>query len=174
MDYKEAMQLRASCRAYQEEQITGAQLDAVLDAASLAPVGMGAYGDVKLIVLQDAEKLDQINALAQKTTGNPDMVPTYGAPTLIYVCVKADMEDLLAGANVGCIMENMMVAAAAEGLGSCYLFGVCRMLEGNAEAAELIGIPEGFRAISAAAVGVPAQAPVKREADRNKMETTRS
>ena len=173
MELKEAMQLRASCRAYAPQQITDAQLEAILDAAYLAPVGMGAFDTVRLIVVQDAEKLEKLNDLSAQATGNPDMRPTYGAPTLIYVCMKADTGDLLAGANVGCIMENMMLAAAEQGLGSVYLFGVCRMLEGNADADALIGLPEGFRAISAAAVGVPAEKAAAREVVKNKIETIR-
>ena len=173
MELKEAMQLRASCRAYRQEQITDEQLEAILDAAYLAPVGMGAFDTVRLIVVQDQEKLEKLNDLAADAAGNPEMRPTYGAPTLVYVCMKADTGDLLAGANVGCIMENMMLAAAEQGLGSVYLFGVCRMLEGNAGANELIGLPEGFRAISAAAVGIPEETPAAREVVKNKIETIR-
>ena len=173
MELKAAMQLRASCRAYQAQQITDAQLDAILDAAYLAPVGMGAFDDVKLVVVQDGAKLDRLNELAALSAGDPDMRPTYGAPTLVYVCLKEGMDDLLAGANAGCIMENMMLAAADEGLGSVYLFGVCRMLEGNEEAAGIIGVPEGYRPISAAAVGIPAEAPAARTPDSSKIQTTR-
>lgn len=173
MEWKEAMQLRASCRAYQEAQITDAQLQSVLDAAYLAPVGMGAFEDAQLLVVQDPAKLDRLCELAAEAAGNPEMKITYGAPTLVYVCMKAGMEDLLAGANTGCIMENMLVAAAAEGLGSVYLFGLCRLLEKNEEAAQIIGLPEGFRAISAAAIGVPAEAPVVRDVVDGKMKTTR-
>ena len=173
MELKTAMQYRASCRAYKDQQISDAQLEAILDAAYLAPVGMGSFENVQLVVLQDKDKLDQLNGLFQKAVGNPDAQPTYGAPTLIIVCEKKEMDDMISGSNAGCIIENMTLAACAEGLGSVYLRGMFGAMEDNEEANALFGTPEGYRAVSAAAVGIPAEEPVLREVVKNKMVTIR-
>lgn len=53
-------------------------------------------------------------------------------------------------------MENMLLEAADLGLGAVYLFGVSQVLFANEEITKLLQVPEGFRTVSAIAVGTSA------------------
>lgn len=164
MDFKQTLKLRQSVRLFKEDQISDEQLNAVLDAAYLAPVAMGNYEDVKLVVIQNADVLTKLNESFAAKIGNPDMKPTYGAPTVIYVCEKEDMEDILSGANAGAVVESMLLAAVNEGLASCYLFGVSQVLHKDQEIKDLLQIPEGYRSVSAIALGLPQEVQSERAA----------
>ncbi len=157
MEFTQALSLRQSNRAFTDEQLTAQEVDALLQAAMSAPTAMARYERVHLTVVQDAAVLAELNQLFQKTVGDDNAYPTYHAPTLIYVSTSLEDEDILAGANAGCIMENMLLAATDLGLASVYLFGVSQALQGQPRVAELLKLPEGFRTVSAIAVGHPAQ-----------------
>ena len=171
METIKALSLRQSVRSFKPEQITDAELDSVLAGAYLAPVAMGKYEDTKLLVVQSRETLDKVDAAFGKQIGDESMKPTYGAPTVIYVLGRADSEDILIGANTGAVVESMLIAATDAGLGSCYLFGVSQALLGNEEVKTVLGIPKGYRTVSAIALGHPADVLSERSVDKNKMET---
>ena len=97
-------------------------------------------------------------AAFQKAVGDPNMQVTYGAPTVIYVSCKNEDEEIVKGCNAGVVMENMLLEAADLGLGAVYLFGVSQVLFANEEITKLLQIPEGFRTVSAIAVGTSADA----------------
>ena len=172
MDFKDTCKMRRSVRAFKEEQITKEALQAVLDAAYLAPTGMGKYENLTLIVVQDADALAALKKEFAKTAPpGHGGDPTYGAPTLIYVCENASDNDVITFANAGVMMESMLLAAADNGLGGCYLLGCVMANATNHEIDRIIGLPEGFRPVSAIALGLPAEAADPREADRNKINT---
>ena len=62
-------------------------------------------------------------------------------------------------ANAACIIENMMLAATAEGLGSCYIWGMLLQLKEDKALCQRLGIPEGFTPASAMLLGYAADAP---------------
>ncbi len=158
MEFTDVLALRQSTRAFTDQQLTGGEVDALLKAAMSAPTCMGRFERLHLTVVQDPAVLEELNRLFQQAVGNPQAYPTYHAPTLIYVSNSLEDEEIICGANAGCVMENMMLAAADLGLGSVYLFGVSQALQGQREqVAQLLKLPEGFRTVSAIAVGHPAQ-----------------
>ena len=125
-----------------------------------------------LTVVQKPEILVQINAAFQKAVGDPNMQVTYGAPTVIYVSCKNEDEEIVKGCNAGVVMENMLLEAADLGLGAVYLFGVSQVLFANEEITKLLQIPEGFRTVSAIAVGTSADALQERTLGTDKISTT--
>ena len=110
-----------------------------------------------------SEELDALEARFAEKTGQPGAAPTYGAPTVVYVLSDDALPDVLAGANAGAMVENMLLSAADQGLASVYLFGISEALRGDPDAAALLRLPEGFHAVSAAALGYPAQGDGVRE-----------
>ena len=68
--------------------------------------------------------------------------------------------------------ENMLLEAADRGLGAVYLFGVSQVLFANEEITKLLQIPEGFRTVSAIAVGTSADALQERTLGTDKISTT--
>lgn len=56
-------------------------------------------------------------------------------------------------ANAACVIENMLIAATDAGVDSIYLWGAVQALARNPELCAKMGIPEGFKFVSAAALG---------------------
>lgn len=108
---------RRSIRSYKPEQIKGEELNAVIEAGRFAPTGMNRQpGLIIAIQAPEArEKLRKINAEIMGRDGDP----FYGAPTILVVLVKADAFTGIYDGSL--IMGNMMNAAHALGLGSCWI-----------------------------------------------------
>ena len=64
-------------------------------------------------------------------------------------------EDHIEYANAACIIENILLQAAALGLGSTYIWGCLRKLKKNHELIERLDLPENSTILSAAAIGYP-------------------
>ncbi len=160
MEFNKVIKLRKSVRAYRPEQITQEQLNAVLEAAHYAPVGMAQFDKLRLFVVQDPAIIAQLVEVA-KGFAPPhiqgEFDPTHGAPTLIYVAESTEHDTLITGCNVGCVMENMLLAAFDQGIGSLYLMGMVQMGNNSPIPAQLLGVPEGFRLVSAVALGYPVE-----------------
>lgn len=155
----EALKTRRSIRKYKPEQITDEELRTVLDAGTWAPTGMG-YQDPWIVAIQDPELMKKISRMNGEVWGR-DIDPFYGAPTYVLV-FGSDPEkwhnSLYDGALV---LGNMMLAAHAIGLGSCWINREREMFrteEGKAIMKDL-GLPEGLIGIGALALGYPASFP---------------
>ena len=113
----ETIKTRRSCRAYKPEQITDEELNAVLEAGTYAASAMGRQS-AKIVVVQDAEtraQLTRMNAAVMGNTGDP----MYGAPTILVVLADANARCGVQDGSL--VMGNLMNAAAAIGLGSCWI-----------------------------------------------------
>lgn len=172
MELKQVLRARRSCRAYKPDQITPEELNAILEAAALAPVGMGRNDRELLRVVQNPDILNALNADFAASIGNVAACATYNAPTVIFVLGRRDDPDMMLGANAACIVENMCLAATDLGLGNVYLMGICRELKDSAQAAALLKIPAEYRLVSAVAVGYPAQEIEVREPDLDRYKTS--
>lgn len=74
--------------------------------------------------------------------------------TLVNTTVKKKGSEY----DVGAAMENMILAAWKEGLGSCWIISVQKE-----KIAEILRIPEGYKVDSVLALGYPAENPVVEE-----------
>ncbi len=108
---------RRSVRAYRPEQITDEELTAVLRAGQYAPTGKNRM-PVKFVVVQNPELLARLSKWNAAVMGaNTD--PFYGAPTAVLVL--ADSEIPTYAADGALAMGNLLNAAYAVGLGSCWI-----------------------------------------------------
>lgn len=108
---------RRSCRKYRKEQITDEELNAILEAGTYAPTGMGQQSPY-IVAVQNPEmkaQLERMNAAVRGLSGNP----YYDAPT--YILVFAPLDCRFAIQDGTCVLENMMLAAHALGVSSCWI-----------------------------------------------------
>lgn len=113
----ETLKSRRSCRKYLPEQITEAELNAVLEAGTYAPTGMGSQSPV-IVAVQNMETRNILSQMNAKIMG-VDFDPFYGAPTILVVLAsKSSMTYLNDGT---CVLANLLNAAHAVGLGSCWI-----------------------------------------------------
>lgn len=147
---------RRSVRAYKPEQITDEELKAVLDAGTYAPTGMN-YQDPWIVAVQNPEiiaKLVRMNAEVMGTDGNP----YYGAPTIVLVFASRPEKWANGVCDAALVLGNMMNAAHAVGLGSCWINREREMFETD-EGHELMrqfGLPEGLMGVGSISLGYPA------------------
>lgn len=113
----EVLENRRSCRQFEPTQLEPATLDQIVEAGLWAPSCMGEQA-TRLVVLQDKEQITRLSAMNARIEGTDDD-PFYGAPTVIVVLAKADAP---AGVEDGSlVMGNLMNAAAALAIGSCWI-----------------------------------------------------
>lgn len=161
MELTQALNQRRSVRSYTGEVPTAEQLERILTAADEAPVGMGAYDNLRLTVVTNPELLGRIDQTAAHFFGNPDAHPLYGAPLLVVV--SSAKQDNVASANVGAVIENMSLAAVDEGVGSCFIYGATAAFANDKAILAELGIPGGFVPLGSLALGQTADAYAPRE-----------
>ena len=166
MDALTCLKTRRSIRAYEDRQVDEALLAQVLEAGMYAPTGMGRQSP-KMVVVQDRATRDQLsrmNAAVMNSTGDP----FYGAPTVIVV-----LADPAAGTwreDGSLVMGNLMLAAHALGIGSCWIHRAREEFErpeGKAILASL-GIQGDYEGIGHCVLGYPdGDLPAPRERKAN-------
>lgn len=109
---------RRSVRAYKSSQITDAELNAVISAGLAAPSAMNRQPTAMLVV-QDAETIALLSRLNAAVMGKEGIDPFYGAPTVIIVLADRGIATHVEDGSL--VLGNLMNAAAATGLGSCWI-----------------------------------------------------
>jgi nitroreductase len=177
-DFTELIMSRRSVRKYKEAQIPEESLQAILKAGVYAPNG----GNTQLwhfTVLQNQNTLKELNELIKNafaTNANSDnrfikgaakvaqsnmFCFYYGAPTLILV--SGDVANPNAMADCACAVENILLAAYAEGIGSVYI-NAPTWLDDDPEVRALltkIGVPQHYHVCASAAIGYSDAPPAK-------------
>ena len=113
-----ALEERRSCRAYKPEQITEEELQAVLKAGVYAPTAGGRQSPI-IVAVQDKETVDTLRKMNAAIMGKPEADPFYGAPTVLVVLAPVDNANRVYDGS--CVMDNLLNAAEAAGLGSCWI-----------------------------------------------------
>ncbi len=148
---------RRSCRHYKAEQITDEQLNTVLEAGTYAPTGHGKQ-DPTIVAVQNDDIKARLASLNAKIMG-VDSNPYYDAPT--YLLVFATKDNPNAFQDGSCVLQNMMLAAHALGLGTCWINREYQMFQ-TPEGQELMkemGIDAERIGIGALSIGYPSRDP---------------
>ena len=111
---------RRSIRKYTDEPVSEDELNAVLEAGLYAASGSGKQNSI-LVVVQDPETLQQLERLNASVVGrDPETVHNfYGAKTVIIVLDKKESSNRQYDGAL--VMGNLMNAAHALGLGTCWI-----------------------------------------------------
>ena len=150
-DFIDIIKTRRSCRRYKPDQIDDRTLQAVLEAGTYAPTSKGQQSPF-IVAVQDPallKRLARMNAAVMGTDTNP----YYDAPTYIFVFAPADGRNPVQDGS--CVMQNLMLAAHALGLATCWINREREMFatdEGQALMRQW-GLPDGLMGIAAVAIG---------------------
>ena len=156
---------RRSIRKYRPEQIREEELAAILDAGTWAPSGMGLQTAV-MVAVQDRETIAALSKVNAEIMGAPEKDPFYGAPTAVVVLADGEKPNWLQDGSL--VMGNLMTAAAALGVGSCWINRAREYFdqpEGKAMLRKW-GLPETLRGVAFCILGYadgPAPAPKPRK-----------
>jgi nitroreductase len=177
VELRQAIYSRRAVRGYTDEPLDKAVITSLIQAAIQAPSAVNEQ-PWSFTVVQDRTLLKRISSQAkafvlaspprglssahlQHLLADPDYDIFYGAPALIVICgTKAGawlVEDCTLAA------ENLMLAACAEQLGSCWI-GFAQGWLDTAEGRAAIALPADYKPIAPIIVGHPraAMPPVPR------------
>lgn len=148
---------RRSIRKFQPRQVTDQDLDAVLEAGLYAPSGMNTQKTV-LVAVRDPEVRNQLSRMNAKVLGS-SADPFYGAPCVVVVLADPARYTWLEDGSL--VMGNLMNAAYAQGLGSCWIHRAQPMFD-SPEGKALLrqwGLSENLKGVGNCILGYPDEAP---------------
>ena len=150
-DFLKVIETRRSCRKYKPEQITDEELKAVLEAGTYAPTSRGMQSPY-IVAVQKKEvlaRLAKMNAKIMGVTSNP----YYDAPTYVLVFAPSLANNPVQDGS--CVLENMMLAAHALGLGSCWIHRAREVFdsEEGKELKKQWGVPEEYIGVGHCVLG---------------------
>ncbi|MDR2403344.1 MAG: nitroreductase family protein [Spirochaetaceae bacterium] len=150
MTLNEAIHARRSIRKYKKAEVTQAQIDALLEAAMLAPSANNSR-PWEFVVVQSREQLDKIVQI------HPYAGMLREASLAIVVCARVESDFF--PQDCGAAVENILLQAVELGLGTCWcgVYPVEKLVKGLREALNIKSVP--FCVIAA---GVPDESPKAR------------
>ena len=117
MDAMQNLLTRRSVRKYKPDMVPQEKLEKILEAGTYAATGMGRQSPIILAVTDKAmrDKFSKMNAAIMGV----DSDPFYGAPVVLVVLADKNVPTYLYDGSL--VMGNLMNAAHAEGIASCWI-----------------------------------------------------
>ncbi len=160
------LKTRRSCRAYKPDPVDDETLDKILEAGTWAATGMGKQSPI-ILAVKDRELRDRLSRMNAAVMGM-DGDPFYGAPELIVVLANKAVPTYIYDGTL--VMGNLMNAAAAVGVASCWIHGAKPEFEAEygRELLKKLGVEGDYEAIGHLILGyaaTKAPKPAPRKAD---------
>mgnify|MGYP001470582133 FL=1 len=155
MDLAEAIRKRRSIRKYLPRKIENDKLDRVLEAGRLAPSARNLQ-EWKFIVVRDDGRRKRLAEAAKGQTFVGE------APVVIAACATITDYVMTCGQltypiDLAIAVEHMVLAAAAEGLGTCWIGAFY-----EEEVKKVLSIPPEIRVVALLPMGYPDESPAPR------------
>ena len=149
MEYFDLINKRYSVRAYKPEPVEEVKLQAVLEAARLAPTAANRQ-PFQLIVIHTSGREADLQRIYRRDwfTQAPLIICACGVPRLSWV--RDDQRRYL-DVDVAIVMDHLILAATNLGLGTCWIAAF------NSRAArEVLSLPEDIEPLLFTPLGYPA------------------
>lgn len=148
---------RRAVRSYTDAPVTKEELDAVIEAGLYAPTARGEQRAI-IAAITNKEDRDAVSEINRGIMG-VDFDPFYGAPVVCVVFADGSWPMTVKDGSL--VMGNMLNAAHAIGLGSCWIDRAEPVFESEAGKALMKkwGVPEGYVGVGNCILGHPAETP---------------
>lgn len=143
-----AIEGRRSVRSYRTDPVPEEKLEAVVKAGLMAPSAMNQQSWHFVVI--SGKGAERYRTYCIEKLGRD---PYYGAPAMILVFGKKDAIAPVCDGSLA--IGNLLLAAKALGLGSCWIHCVNDLFKEETAAAEW-GVPAGYRPVGSVALGFPA------------------
>lgn len=155
MDILELMKTRRSVRGYKPDMVPAEIVDKIIEAGTWAATGRGKQSPI-IIAVTNKELRDKLSRLNAEIMGSPNMDPFYGAPVVLIVLADKTIPTHLYDGSL--VMGNLMLAAHAMGVGSCWIHRAKEEFELPEMQAILkeLGIAGDYEGIGHCVLGYPA------------------
>lgn len=146
MDFYDVVKNRKSVRNYTGQKVPEEVLLRIVEAARLAPSWANKQC-WRFVIVDDPELIAR---LSQART------QSFGAPMMVVLCADPVQSGQREGKDYYLVdaaisMEHLVLAAAAEGLGTCWVAG--RLEE--AAIRQALGVPDNLRVVAVSPLGYP-------------------
>lgn len=111
------MKTRRSIRKYKPDMIPDDVLNRIIEVGTYAATGMGKQSPI-IIAVTNKEIRDKFSKMNAEIMG-VDSDPFYGAPVVLIVLADKARPTYVYDGSL--VMGNLMLAAHAEGIGSCWI-----------------------------------------------------
>ena len=108
---------RRSVRSYKPDMIPDDVIGKIVEAGTYAATGMGKQSPI-IIAVKDKAARDRLSKLNAEIMGT-DIDPFYGAPVVLIVLADSSIPTHVYDGSL--VMGNLMLAAHALGIGSCWI-----------------------------------------------------
>lgn len=146
MDAIEAMRARVSVRKYVPQPVPREVLEEILDCGRLAPTGRNEQAWT-FVVVESQELRAKLAAICR-----------YGrfiADAAACICVFSRKDALCEVEDACAATENMIIAARAHGIGTCWINA--HRKEHSAAVEQLLGCPDGHELVTMFSLGYPVE-----------------
>ena len=160
MNVYEAIKKRRTIRRYEQKEIPVGILEKLVDAARLAPSGAN-FQPWEFIIVNEKDMVDKVfPTLAWAGYLGKEGPPPEGKRPVSYIVVLINKEIKAPTPlrDVGAAVENILLAAVEEGIGTCWIGSVNRK-----KLAEILEVPPTHEIDCVVALGYPAEKSVVEE-----------
>lgn len=160
MDVKEAIKKRRTIRRFKQQELPEEILESFVDAARVAPSG-GNMQPLEFIVVNEKNLIDSIfPLLGWAIYFGPDGPPPEGRRPVSYIAViyNKDIKTPTPVYDAGAAIENILLLATSEGIGTCWIGSVKRK-----ELAKILNLSYNYEVDSVIALGYPDESSVIEE-----------
>lgn len=157
MNMYEIIVSRRTIRQFKPIPLKRDLLERIVNAGRLAPSAANKQ-PLEFLVVDDPQLTHRLFPyLSWAAYISPKGNPKPGQEPVAYIVVLVNLEIRSEGYeyDVGAAMENMILTAWAEGVGSCWILSINRE-----KIAELFALPENYRVDCVLALGYPAEQPI--------------
>ncbi len=158
MDTYQAIRTRRTIRLFDQQPISEDILTQLIEAARCAPSAANLQ-PLEYIIINDRQIIDRLfDQLAWAAYVQPKRNPPVGKRPVVYIVVLINNDIALANfgpVDAAAAIQNILLAACADGIGSCWLGSVNRN-----KARAILDIPDTHTIDSVIALGYPAEQPV--------------
>ena len=150
----ENMLTRSSVKKYKSQQVPKELLDKIIEAGLAAPSGLNKQAAI-ILVVTDKQVRDELSKLNAGKDPFFRADPFYNAPCVLIVLADKSVPTSIYDGSL--VMENMLLAAHALGLGACWIHRAketFEMPEGKALLQKL-GIQGEYEGVGNCIVGYP-------------------
>lgn len=152
-DVLETIKTRRSIRKFKPDMVPQEILDRIIEAGTYAATGKNRQSPI-ILQVTNREVRDRISRLNCAIGGwEAGFDPFYGAPAILIVLARKDSPHRVYDGSL--VMGNLMLAAHALGVGSCWIHRAREEFETEEGAALLrsLGITEEYEGIGHCALG---------------------
>ena len=149
--------MRRSIRSFKPDSVPEADLREIVKAGLYAASGRGSQDTIILAITNPAmvKRLSRLNC--EIGGWAPDFDPFYGAPAVLVVLAEKERPTAVYDGSL--VMGNLMLAAHASGLGSCWIHRAKEAFE-RPEGKQILkelGIEGDYEGIGHCVLGYPQQ-----------------